>query len=292
MNSIIKSRRAIFMLMITVALLCMFVAVLIVYLIPREKSKVALFQSIKDNDYYTAYHIIKKYPSLVNENRYTPDLFAKLFDTVSQTPLLSACAYGSDRKEFIELFVENGADLNKCGNTVHTYPILRVLKQNDTEIARYLIDNGADLLVSDAYSENVPYAVANLNASIGDTNIQKECLEILKAAIEKGAFVVPQETAFYYYTNAGIMSVYGIAASSNQALIVEYLLESSINSIDEMVHKENKTALIVATENNAYDVVKLLIKLGANKTIVDANGKTAYDYAVTQGNEDIAGLLK
>lgn len=291
MSSSIKPRNRKFLLIITVVLLCVFITLLPVYFISREKAKAALFQAIYDDDYATACDIIEKYPSLVNENRY-PYIFAKLCDAVSQTPLLKACNYGESRKEFIELFVENGADINKCGNTVYTYPLLRVLLGGNIEIARYLIDNGADLLVSMDFSENVPYFVTGINADIGDTDTQRECFNILKEAAEQGAFLEPQENPYYYHYNAGMTSVYGIAASSNQALIVEYLLANNINSIDETVHIENKTALMVAAENNAYDVIKLLIGLDADKAVVDANGKTAYDYAIAAGNEEISSLLK
>lgn len=292
MNNVTKSHKTIFMLITAASLLCICIGVLIVYLMHRGAAKAALFQAIKDNDYNMACNIVEKYPSLVNENRWEPDLVAKLCDAISQPPLLMACAYGEDRKEFIELFVENGADINKCGNTVHTYPILRALKQGDIDIAQYLIDKGADLLVSDYYYENVPYAAANINADIGDVEIQDRCLDVLNSAVAKGAPIVPQRGDCYYYENAGVTSVFGIAASSNQASIVKYFLENGIYGIDEIVHIENKTALMLAAENDAYDVATLLISLGADRTIADTRGMTAYDYAIVSENKVMAELLK
>ena len=288
-----RKMQLIFILVVTfIVLLSLSGLVLIQHLKSRGEAKAELFQSIHDNDYETACEIIKKYPSLVNENRFANDLFAKLCDAVSQPPLLQACAYGKSREDFIELFVENGADVNKCGNTVYNYPLLSLLERKEVDLARYLIDNGADLLVTREFSENVPLMVANICADNGDTVLQQKCFDIFKASIEQGAFVVPQGQDHYYRSCVGFTSVYGVAASGNQVLMVEYFLDNGMHGVDEIVHRDNKTALIVAAENGAYDVVLLLVNAGADKTVIDANGMTAYDYAVDTGNQALIELLK
>lgn len=294
MSSYKDSRKIqlIFILVVTfIVLLSLSGLMLVQHLKSRGEAKAELFQSIDDNDYQTACEIIKKYPSLVNENRFANDIFAKLCDTVSQPPLLRACVYGESRREFIELFVENGADVNKRGNTVYDYPLLRLLERKEVDLARYLIDNGADLLVTREFSENVPLMVANICADNGDTVLQQKCFEIFKASIEQGAFVVPQGQDHYYRSCVGFTSVYGVAASGNQVLMVEYFLDNGMHGVDEIVHRDNKTALIVAAENGAYDVVLLLVNAGADKTVIDANGMTAYDYAVAAGDQDLIELL-
>jgi len=39
------------------------------------------------------------------------------------------------------------------------------------------------------------------------------------------------------------------------------------------------------------DMVKLLVKNGADTTFVDANGKTAKELAIADGDEEMAALL-
>jgi ankyrin repeat protein len=43
--------------------------------------------------------------------------------------------------------------------------------------------------------------------------------------------------------------------------------------------------------NHTYDICAFLIANGADKTIKDASGKTAYDYAVEAQDETLISLL-
>ena len=59
---------------------------------------------------------------------------------------------------------------------------------------------------------------------------------------------------------------------------------------------DGKTPLIVysvskVNDRKADDLV-FLLENGADKTIKDNDGKTAYDYAVSNGNTELAELLK
>jgi len=44
--------------------------------------------------------------------------------------------------------------------------------------------------------------------------------------------------------------------------------------------------------NGSTEAVLLLLKLGADKTIIDSNGNTAYDDAVENGHFELAELLR
>ena len=59
-----------------------------------------------------------------------------------------------------------------------------------------------------------------------------------------------------------------------------------------MQNKYGKTALHRAAENNAYDMALFLVEKGIDTSIKDANGQTAYDYAVQSNNKDIIALLE
>ena len=73
--------------------------------------------------------------------------------------------------------------------------------------------------------------------------------------------------------------------------VVRYLLENGYFTVDERDPRGN-TALIVAAQNNQIEIAQLLLDRGASKSITDGSGKTAYDYAVEKGYEEIARLLR
>ena len=51
------------------------------------------------------------------------------------------------------------------------------------------------------------------------------------------------------------------------------------------------TALMFGASYSTPEMVQLLLDEGADKSYIDNSGKTAYDYAVEKGNDDIACLL-
>ena len=75
--------------------------------------------------------------------------------------------------------------------------------------------------------------------------------------------------------------------------IIQYLVESGVYDIDAVCGSEGETALICAAKrDNGISAIKVLLDHGADKTIKDDNGKTAYDYAVENGNTELAEVLK
>ena len=69
------------------------------------------------------------------------------------------------------------------------------------------------------------------------------------------------------------------------------LIEENYFDVDSKDSAGN-TALIVATKNNETQIIQLLLQLGADKSIKDAEGKTAYDYAVELELVDFLEILK
>lgn len=51
------------------------------------------------------------------------------------------------------------------------------------------------------------------------------------------------------------------------------------------------TPLMIACKNNDINTVKVLLRLGADITIVDNNNKRAYDYAFQHNNIELNNLL-
>jgi len=56
--------------------------------------------------------------------------------------------------------------------------------------------------------------------------------------------------------------------------------------------EKGTTALMYAVQFRNVAFVQLLLKHKADKTLKDKNGKTAFEFAVFSGNEEIINLLK
>ncbi len=62
--------------------------------------------------------------------------------------------------------------------------------------------------------------------------------------------------------------------------------------IDINVQDESgKTALIVAVESKRYDIVRFLLKSGADKNISDTNGLGPYEYATKNEDDTMKKIL-
>lgn len=75
----------------------------------------------------------------------------------------------------------------------------------------------------------------------------------------------------------------------------EYLLNAGvdINFVDRYYHLNGKTALMIASEIGAINIVKLLLEKGANPDVLSDKWMTALDYAkLKKNNEEIIDLLK
>jgi len=85
-------------------------------------------------------------------------------------------------------------------------------------------------------------------------------------------------------------SILHTAVRSNSALITENLINNYHLPVDK-IDKNGKTPLMWGAESNSVDTVNLLLERGADKSIKDNTGKTAYDYATEEGNREVAELL-
>lgn len=80
------------------------------------------------------------------------------------------------------------------------------------------------------------------------------------------------------------------SVSNGRIKIVKLLLDIGYCDVNDS--SDGITVLMFAAKDSSPDMVKLLLDYGADKTIVDETGRTAYDYAVERGNSEIAELLK
>ena len=210
-------------------------------------------------------------------NRNTqPDIFnhitLPLFETAAENPLVVACQKGDI--ETIQILLDKGADPNKqCGFYAIEALYASPRKDQRLEIAQMLCEHGADVTLHVGYYEAV---FLELNYLKDEESWKNICF-----LLEQGASPVDemQNTLLHY------------AVVNSKLFAVEKLLQNQTVDVDAQ-NSDGASALIQAAKYSTEAIVNLLIEYGADKTIVDKNGKTAYDYAIEQGRLEIAELVK
>lgn len=170
----------------------------------------------------------------------------------------------------------NDFDIDATDSLQET-PLLIATQRNNVEIAKRLIDAGADVNKQDAIQDS-PYLFA---AAQGRT-------EILKYIIEHAE---PNQQIYNRYGGNALIP----AAEKGHIENVRLLLADGKVDID---HQNNfgYTALIEAVAlregTQLYqDIVRLLLEAGADKSLRDNSGKTAMDYAVEKDDQKMIEIL-
>ncbi len=257
-----------------------------------ESPKERLFKAISRDDMQTIKSIIEKYPKLIDKYEGN-GLISTFLEVDSFSPLGKACRFM--KYPIICYLVESGADINKSASNATTiYPLEMVIIEGYNnplwkETIIYLVENGAEYS-GKYYDERIPFLIVRNYCDDDNTIRMREVRELLEYFAERGV-TISQPSG--YESIFGTKNLLGTAAACNQACACEYIIELGIYDIDAVCGSEGETALICAAKrDNGISAIKVLLDHGADKTIKDDNGKTAYDYAVENGNTELAELLK
>lgn len=238
-----------------------------------------LFNAIDNNDVVATQKALK-YGAWVNARKHLNITPIVEIVTSNPTPLEYACKIGN--QEIVQLLLENGAKINKGNKQTHSTPLLYALhgtKSNRFSLAMYLIENGADIYNADQakrLGEDLLYI-----SSEDSENIVQEGFLLFQYLMEKD---VPIGFSI------GTESLLTFSARYNNYNAVRYLVDEGYFNVNEYDRAQN-TALIIATKFENLEMVELLLELGADVSLVDANGNTALDYAIKLNNTPIATLL-
>lgn len=179
--------------------------------------------------------------------------------------------------------------------------ITPIMAAESASMAQMLLDLGADPAATDAEGGNVlHYAVTRPNAP-----------ELIRLFTSFGANpnlrgwgdVAPIFVAADYFYESGAIEpdvvVSGDTGSdeittqphrATPGVVLAALVSSGAN-INEKDDSDN-TLLMNATVQNSGEMVKLLLELGADKSVTDSDGKTASDFAYELGHRYIYQLLE
>ena len=200
-------------------------------------------------------------------------------------PMNQACATGNI--DLIELLIDNGADVN-CNDGLTPLSVTYSIKpDNWYEISRILIDNGASLDYITEYSggkSSVLQDIAHKRyvASLPgiEPENEEEVIKAFKYALEN-----------INYDNVDWRLVLQHSVSNDRIKIVKLLLDQKYCNVND-TEETGMTALMFAARDSTPEMVQFLLDCGADKSMKCSDGKTAYDYAVEFGKEQIAELLK
>ena len=187
------------------------------------------------------------------------EFILNLVESTGQRPLSVACEVGN--LEIVKLLIDYGAtaeSYDKCGWS----PLRQTLfyyQPDDVEIVKLLLDNGAD---SDFEEDKLPvFAAADMIPKVYDKN----------------------------KTNGTVfLSEYDVESAKGITEIVSILLDDKSVNIKT---KLGETLLIKAVKRENIYLIEYLLVAGSEINSKDIYGKSAIDYAIELGNENIISLL-
>ena len=246
-----------------------------------------LISAIDEENVDKVQEIVSKHPKCVNA--YPQTLPEKIVTQICQGvkadyPLMRASRKGNEK--IVRCLLEAGADVNyNIGYTALSLTYCN--KENNWyQTSLYLIEAGADINYITRYYDQ--------------TTVLEDIVQARPGS--KVAGYVPEEeeevnASFYYvyeHCDHSKVSWIGVAKKCvyyNRLEILQFLFDEGyldINAVDV----NGYSILMYAAENASTETVEFLLDKGAEKYFVDANGKTAYDYALEHEKMDNAELLK
>ncbi len=214
-----------------------------------------------------------------------------------------------DNTQAVKALIEAGANVNRVdqfGNRAIYYACIN----NNAEIIKSLLDAGANIHLSlsngktlldvalSNHADNAIRELAKAGANINQTNNGRTLMEqalitkqspvaVIEALIEAGANLLVTDS---YERNLLHLAIkYNLRDPAIICYVVNLLVVSGIPVNAQDVSGE--TALhYVATNGNAC-IANMLLKVGADSSIMNKEGMTAFDIALYNGNVDVAFIL-
>ena len=188
-----------------------------------------------------------------------------VWTTENQSPLMWASRFGNSY--LVKKLLQNKADIN-FQHTDGATALYRACEYNKDEIVDILID-------------------ANANPDIC-TNVKNKS-PLIKSSAKGNAKIVKK--LLQNKPNINIKDFKGQSAlfwacKKNRKMIVEILLNANANpNICE--NKKNKSPLMIACQNGNVEIVQTFIHNEVDLNLKDIDGKTALEWAVEKGHDEI-----
>ena len=185
---------------------------------------------------------------------------------IDETPITLALC--ENKIKVIHWLISKKVNLNNKGNPA----ILMACSNCDEETVKLLIANGANV--------NAKHKIGKTAMSAALYGNKYKNISLLLAngyEIHKDGVSLRQ------------------AVSDKQFPAIEIFLENGVDvnfHKPDMVFPYNPTAVLVATQNNDIDTVRLLVKYGADVTIKDSYGERPFIAATKNNNAELVAFIK
>ncbi len=174
--------------------------------------------------------------------------------------------------------VNKGVDVNYKDKNYGSTPLILTCQYNFVDMAKFLIEKGADV---------------NLQANNGYTPLIAAAgvsEELTKLLLSKGADIkLKTEDS----TSAFITSITGVLSGRVTTSVAKMLLEKGAN-VNDSISKgsaEGYTALMMAARNKKPELVKFLVKEGADLNLKAKDGNSALSLAEKEEDKEMVKLL-
>ncbi len=171
--------------------------------------------------------------------------------------------------EMAKFLIEKGADVDSMNNYRET-PLYAAAEKGHYEMAKFLIEKGADVNIANKNKKTPLYKAA-----------ENGHYEMAKFLIEKGADV----NKIVYYARTPLYA----AAEKGHYEMVKFLIEKGADV--DSVNYYGETPLFAAAQNGHGSIVKLLIDKGAGLTAINDYGETPLFAAAQNGHDNIVKFL-
>jgi ankyrin repeat protein len=211
----------------------------------------------------------------------------------------------------IEMLLKQGANPNaKTWDGTETPALIAAVLTGNEEIVPVLLAQGADINGIDKDGNSaLMYAMEHNNISLMKLLLKKGiALNIETAAFMRAIFHGKEEAVRLFIANGidinakdeDLSTPLMIAVTLNHLTIAQLLINNGAKVNEKYTDDKCKNVyispLLAAILNRNPAMVQLLIENGADKAAIyqdgKTDGKTALDFAIEQGNNDIIALLK
>ncbi|MDB4797201.1 ankyrin repeat domain-containing protein [bacterium] len=222
-----------------------------------------------------------------------------------KTPLHFASKYS--HLKIAELLISNGAKIN-AKDSAESTPLHWAADAGNTQMVEFLIDNGCEINAENLYGKT-PISVTDKEEVIitlidRGAEFDKKVIDKLpepNLSIQQAALFSTKQLKLHLLkgTNVDVVSIDNWTALhytslNNRVSRAELLLSNGASTEIRLTGQQyhSMTAIHIAVMSNNTEMVKLLIRYGANYKSLTSNGETPLDIAIRMDNQEIEQFIK
>ncbi len=179
------------------------------------------------------------------------------------------------------MLIEYGADINVCDaqkNTALHYAALF----EEVDIVQTLINNGAIVNCKNELGYIPLEYMEGIFSAYSNNQYREKRLIIAKLLLDSGSEL--------FNSSSGVGVLFQ-AARGDDDEVLNFLFSNYDIDINIQSKVENQTALMYAAMRGSDHACIFLIQSGADVSLKDTQGKTAYDYAIENGYYELAEMI-